>query len=326
MFHCPDWDITVKPKKILGILLILSLGFALIELSQAQAQVSLSLERITWDHSTIRALLTPPANESWWDPSYLNATLRAIGQWNHAILDFTSNYTDYAYLSKLRVAQTTSYSTSTGFDVYISWTEKSPSSGDEIGYANTSYTQPSGIIVDSRITLASKTLEGYVLNEFEMQNIALHELGHSLGLSHSNTDKDIMYPKITLNPLTPHVEELSTLDLYGVSTVFQWMENPSNLPNSPGQSSVTLPPSITYQFLPPSYEDLPPDNQSISVWQPLLTQLLNLLDNILQLLMRPEILVILAATIALLVVIFILARPQKTKTEQDQTPPPVTSL
>jgi hypothetical protein len=206
-----------------------------------------------------------------------------------------------------------------GFDVYISWIEKPPSATDEIGSANILYELSSGIIMNSTIDLASKTLQGYVLNDVDMQNIALHELGHSLGLGHSNYTKDVMYPKYTPNLLN-EVQALSTLDLYGVSTVFQWMSNSFSFPYSPRQSSVSLPLSITYQHLPVSYEDLPPASPPLSPWQTLLDGIQNLINNVMGLFVRTEfVILIVVAAVALLVVAFILGR-QQTKTAQDQTP------
>jgi predicted Zn-dependent protease len=304
----------MKWKQILSVLLILSLMFELSKFSQAQAQAqySLNLQRITWNRSTISVLLTPPNNESWWTPPYLNATLRAISAWNQAILDFASNYTDYAYLSKLRMTPTIAYTVDSGFNVYISWTETLPSAANEIGYTNTSYTVPYGIIRKSTIYLASETLQGYVLNEVDMQNLALHEMGHSLGLNHSNFTDDIMYPRLTMNPLN-QVQGLSTLDLYGVSTVFQWMSNSSNHPYSPQQSSVTLPSNITYRYLPISNEDLPPASPYSSLWQTLLTYIQKLISYTTGLVTRPEVLTILVVILVLLVIAFLSARPQKAK-------------
>jgi hypothetical protein len=314
-------------KKILYALLISSLVCALSECSptQAQEQYSLSLQRMTWDHSTISVLIVPPDNASWWAPSYLNATLRAISQWNHAILDFASNYTDYAYLSKLRMTPTVAYKLDSGFDVYISWSEKPSSAADEIGSADILYELPSRIIMNSTIDLASKTSQGHVLNEADMQSIALHELGHSLGLGHGNYTKDVMYPRYTLNLLN-QVEALSTLDLYGVSTDFQWIGNSFSFPSSPQQSSVSLPSSITYQYLQVSYEDLPPTPPSPSPLQTLLTDLQNLMNNVMGLFTRTEFLIlIVAAAVALLAVAFILAR-QQTETAQDHLSPHVNLL
>jgi len=311
----------MKCKQILSILVILSLIFALTEFSKVQAldQYSLNLEGITWNHSTLSVLIVMPTNESWWNPSFLNATLRGISEWNNAILYFASNYTEYEYLSAIRMVPTATYTLSSGFDVYISWTETPPSGANEIGYTKTSYNVLSRIIVNSTIDLSSKTLQGYVLNEFDMQNVAVHELGHSLGLRHSNFTDDVMYQIISVKPLG-QVQALSTLDLYGVSLVFQWMSN-SSPPYSPQQPSVTLPSNITYRYMPISNDDLPPATPYSSLWQTLLTYIQELKNYTLDLITRPEVLTILIVIMVLLVIAFLFARPHKAKkTTQDQVP------
>ncbi len=311
-------------KRVLCILLVLSFVVAVIELDsvQAQTQYSLDLQRITWSHSTLRVLVTPPNNEYWWNPSYLNATLRAISQWNHAITDFGSNYTQFEYLTKVRLISTLGTTSDSDFDVYISWTETPPSAADEIGYTSTLYTVPSRMIVNSTIALSAKTTQGYVLSEVDMQNIALHELGHSLGLGHCSYGEDIMYPRYTLNPLFQNVQALSTLDLFGVSTVFQWVSNSASPQYVPQQASVALPSSITYEYLPIAYEDVPPAAPSASIWQQLLTQSLSMLNYLLRLITRPEILILIIAVLSMMVAVFILMLPSKPKDTQDQTAPP----
>jgi hypothetical protein len=90
-----------------------------------------------------------------------------------------------------------------------------------------------------------------------MQNIALHELGHSLGLGHSNYTGDVMYPAYTL--LGP-ADSISTLDVYGVATVFAWMLNPSKFypVNEWLQSNSVILPSNQYEYLPVSPQNTRP--------------------------------------------------------------------
>lgn len=293
----------MKCKPALAILLILSLALmtSFCGQVQAQAQYSLDLMRLTWNHSTISVLVVPQDSASWWNPSYLNATLRSIAEWNNAIQVFALNYSNFAYLSSLRMVPTVSHTMDYSFDVYVSWTRTGSSSG-EIGLTTTMYGS-SGIIINSTISLAAEDLHGYVLNEIDMQNVGLHELGHSLGLRHSNYSGDIMYPTCALSH---PVAELSTLDLYGVSIVFQWMSDSSNSPYRPQQSSVTLPSSIQYRYLPISYGTLPPPTlppTSFPTLPPDLFKILfmcgqtaltfgqTLLTGILQFFLHPEILV-----------------------------------
>jgi hypothetical protein len=307
----------MKCKLTVAILLILSLTLvtSFCGLTQAQAQYFLDLEGVTWNHSIISVLVVPQDSASWWKISYLNATLQSISEWNNAIHAFALNYSNFAYLSGLRMVPTVSHALNYSFDVYISWTLALTASGDEIGLTNTRYSL-SGTIINSTISLAADDSRGDVLNAVDMQNVALHELGHSLGLGHSNYSGDLMYPRCTLN--NP-VEGLSTLDLYGVSTVFQWMSNSSNPPHGPQQSSVTLPSGIQYRYLPTSYENLPPPTPtSSSTPSPTLpsgqSQTLStyghaLLTYILQFFQHPVILIpLLIAISALIVTQFLVAR------------------
>ena len=206
-------------KKALAILLILSLPIAVSVFGevQTQEQYSLQHQRVTWDHTKLSVLIVPQNGEVWWNPAHLNSSLRAISQWNDAIADFAANYSEFGYLSKVRFVPTVSNVTKLKFDVYVSWTEFSLSeSEDQVGLAQTVYGRL-GTKVKCTISLAAKNQRGSVLSEVDMQNIALHELGHSLSLRHSNYTGDLMYAAYTRGN---SVRAVSTLDVYGVATVF----------------------------------------------------------------------------------------------------------
>lgn len=149
---------------------------------QSPDKYSLQLQGFVWNHSPLNALVVTADNESWWNPNYLNIMLRAIGQWNDAIAAFASNHSDFSYLSSLRIQSTVSNESQSGFDIYVNWVE-SPLSNttDEVGLSQISPNYKSTII-NCTTTLAAHTNHGDSLNEGDMQNVALHELGHSLGL------------------------------------------------------------------------------------------------------------------------------------------------
>ena len=222
---------------------------------QSQDKYSLQLQGFVWSSSTLNALVVTADNESWWDPAFLNTSLRAIGQWNEAITTFASNYSDYSYLSSLNIQPTVSNSTQPGYDIYVSWHE-SPFSNttDVVGLSQISANYQK-TITNCTVNLATHTLHGDTLNEGDMQNVALHELGHSLGLGHSNYTGDLMYTRYTMG--SP-AEDVSTLDVYGVATIFAWEKDsstffPNNLVNK-----VVLPTGVTYQFLPVSQKNARP--------------------------------------------------------------------
>lgn len=286
-------------------------------ITQAQAQHSLYLQGVTWGHSTIGVLVVPQEDASWWSSSYLSATLRSISQWNNAIQDFALNFTDSNYLSGLRMVPTVSRTLSHDSDVCVSWIQAFSGNSEEIGLAETTYNS-FGIIINSTISLAAQDSNGNALNEIDMQNLALHELGHSLALGHSDYSGDVMYPRLASNQT---VQALSTLDLYGVSTVFHWMSDSPSSPHSPEQSSVTLPLDVAYQYLPISYDDLPPPGPSpvlpSNLPQTLFTCVETLLTYILRFFLNPLILIpLLVGIAALLFIKFGTARVTRKSTRE----------
>ncbi len=185
--------------RVFAVFLVLSLGFGLpleVSLSYAQVpqnEVFLELQKATWDQSTLRVLIVTEEDESWWRTTYLDSTLRAVGVWNDAFVAFATNYSNFAYLSRLSLVPTVSDTLRSGFDVYVLWTTEPLDEGDDsVGLAIT-YSVV-GVVLNCTITLGVHNRLGTELSEVDMQNIALHELGHSLGINHANYTGDAMYP------------------------------------------------------------------------------------------------------------------------------------
>lgn len=106
-------------KLVLTSILLLILCSTLVFFVVRQTEYSIEITGHTWNHSTISVSIFPRENESWWEPSYLNATLRGIAQWNDAIQEFASNHTEFSYLSRISLVPTISHENVSGFDIYI---------------------------------------------------------------------------------------------------------------------------------------------------------------------------------------------------------------
>jgi predicted Zn-dependent protease len=266
----------------------------------SQSEVSLELQQSTWDHSTLQVLIVTEENESWWDPVYADSTLRAVSIWNNAFRNFASNYSDFEYISRLNMVSTLSDVEKPGFDVYVFWTTEPLEEGDEaVGLAVTY--SAGGIILNCTITLDVYNNLGTHLSEVDMQNVALHEFGHSLGINHSNYTGDAMYPASLLG--SP-ARAVSTLNVYGIAAVFGWMEN-SNQPNPnenwPKTTTIMLPPNIEYTYCSIASENIPP----YSNLEPVIGPLRTILGVILMFIsLEFFIVIVIAVTILMAVLIF----------------------
>jgi predicted Zn-dependent protease len=280
-------------KSFLAILFILSLSFSTPTTTEAQlTEYVLALQGSTWEHSSITVLIVPAYNESWWNPAYLNASLHAISEWNGALSYFALNHSDFAYLSKLRMTAQVSNSTSEGFDAYISWIEQFDNVTCEAGLSRTTYLPSTNIITKNEITLSAYDCNGNILSETDEQNVALHELGHCLGLDHANYTDDLMYYAYSLGG---SVRAISTLDVYGVGTVFRWMAYSQEY-SSDNQGQPVYSVSLTsseYEYQPISDTDLPP--------QSTLEKVGNFFDDFVKFVLQPEVLILFIIAVSALV-------------------------
>jgi len=293
-------------RRFLAFLWVLTLFFSACFVSGSEAQsqkdeYSLQLQGFVWNHSTVNALIVTADNQSWWNPDYLNTSLRAIGQWNDAIAAFASNYSDLSYLSNLRIQPTISNISEPGFDIYITWTESPLSNiSDEVGLSQI-FPNAESVIINSTTVLSTHSNHGNSLNEVDMQNVALHELGHSLGLGHSNYTSDLMYSVYTMGT-SP--ESISTLDVYGVATLFAWETNSTDfypINDWLNESSVILSPTIEYRGLPVSSENASPQTLANN-------SVVQFLVLIFEILIHPEILAIILVIVLVLLIVGLISR------------------
>ena len=101
---------------------------------------------------------------------------------------------------------------SSGADVIVRWIEQFPLR--RAGQADIRW-NGEGWIVSATLTLATHTSEGLPLGEDAVYTVALHEIGHLLGLGHSDDPQDVMFPTTSVHDITPRDRHTARL-LYTV--------------------------------------------------------------------------------------------------------------
>ena len=160
-----------------------------------------------WNDQTriIYVTIQPGYNVPGWNPVMVDLVKQSFAEWQNAL----GNKFQFQFTNDVRYT-----------DVMVIWHERSK--GVEVGSQTIRWSQDTITQADLELSLYSP--EGNRFNTQQLKAIALHEIGHVLGLrGHSTNTHDIMYPS-----MTPQATGLSARDINTMRALYRLKPNISN--------------------------------------------------------------------------------------------------
>lgn len=213
--------------------------------SRPPHEPSIEINGTRWDFTSraeLRVLVQTNPGYTGWTDSHLIDAYEAISDWEECIRSFISKY-GFSYLGKIKFnIGANQYVETEDYDILIQWLEQPE--GPTLAKTEI-LSNANGATVQARILVSLSKADGRPLSHPEVKALIAEEIGHTLGLGHSNMKGDLMFGVIDAVALTYcH----STLDVYALAQIYSYLQD-GNFQPLPSTYRILLEPSIPYSLL-----------------------------------------------------------------------------
>ena len=228
--------------------------------SAAATLPSIDLESFRWNSFPLRVLVDMNA---WSTPDYAVAVRESLDDWLRSIWNYTNSFNDTS-LTMIRFAfYVSDINRTDNYNALVTFAASEIGPGSETVGLTTARWNPQTHEPLPPVTVNITTYSATASHLF-VRNVAMHELGHMLGLGHASSQNTLNGPELMYYISSRNsILFPSTLDVYGLTVLYRGMY---------GQT-VQLPAGIPYKML--SEGTVPPPTsdfwENLPTYVPLLT-------------------------------------------------------
>jgi hypothetical protein len=226
----------IRHKVILDFVLAATLLVSCVSLASrstpATTSYSIDLQEFRWTKFPLKVLVEM---NQWSVPDYTIAVREALDSWMKSIWNYTHSFNDTSLTMISYVFYVTDANATNDYDVLVAFNARGiPPGSHTVGL--TTYSWDISTHEPIPPIVINITTDSATASKLFVENVAMHEFGHALGLGHASPENTLNGPELMYYASSKDQTVYpSTLDIYGLTALYagnfsQSIQLPSDIP------------------------------------------------------------------------------------------------